>query len=312
MTSQVDRMVHGLREAVSDLGRRGAVVGVSGGIDSAVTLALVSRAFEPHQIKAVAMPDRESSIESLRLARLLCGELGIDLLIEDVTEPLEALGCYANRDAAILELFPDYRSGVDQVSIRLIQDLSGTTVPAIYDVAIESPGGDTRSERLPARIYRKIFAASNMKQRVRTLRLYEQAELSWSAVIGTSNFDETYLGFFVKLGDGSWDICPLDHLSKLEVYSLASELGVPTQITERTTTTDTFPNNGQSQTEMFYSLPFEELDVLMDVIRGRISRQAAADTLSWTLSEVRNALINLERRHNSTRWNRMPGISLGD
>jgi len=59
---EVDRIVQSLRQNVRKILRReGAVVGISGGVDSAVVLALCVRAFEPAKIVAVMMPDQDSS-----------------------------------------------------------------------------------------------------------------------------------------------------------------------------------------------------------------------------------------------------------
>ena len=63
--AETDRIVQWLRENVSQVMRRqGAVVGISGGVDSAVVLALCVRAFTPRNVVAVMMPEKDSSPES--------------------------------------------------------------------------------------------------------------------------------------------------------------------------------------------------------------------------------------------------------
>jgi len=71
-----------LREAirgyVSKTGTHGVLVGVSGGIDSALTTTLAVAAIGPDRVRGVAMPSRYSSEASLRDAQLLCNSLGMD------------------------------------------------------------------------------------------------------------------------------------------------------------------------------------------------------------------------------------------
>jgi len=76
---EADRIVQSLRQNVRKLLRReGAVVGISGGVDSAVVLALCARAFDPARIVAVMMPDQDSSPQSEQLARELAIQFGIE------------------------------------------------------------------------------------------------------------------------------------------------------------------------------------------------------------------------------------------
>jgi NAD+ synthase (glutamine-hydrolysing) len=79
----------GLRDYVEKNGFGEIVIGVSGGIDSAVTAALASEALGPDRVHCVSMPSRYSSEETRRDARLLAEELGtpfLELPIEPVFE----------------------------------------------------------------------------------------------------------------------------------------------------------------------------------------------------------------------------------
>lgn len=299
-----------LEDAARELGRSTLIVGASGGVDSSVSLALAVIAFGAENVRAVAMPERENSPESIRHATLVSSHLGTTLDVVDLTSTLEALGCYDRRDAAVRSVFPTFDPNTDSVKVAAVQDMTGSRMPAIYSIEITNDLGETMSARLNAIAYSELFSASNLKQRVRALTLYDFADRYNGAVVGTSNLDESYLGFFVKLGDGSYDISPLDRLTKSSVYALAVEIGLPDEIITRQTTTDTFPNEGQSQTSMFYGLPFEQLDVLLDVLTGKRDAESAIDFLGWSRQEFDTALHNLQRRHHSTRWNRSEVVRL--
>jgi NAD+ synthase (glutamine-hydrolysing) len=77
----------GLRDYVEKNGFTEVVVGVSGGIDSAVTAALCADALGPDRVHCVSMPSRYSSAGTKADARALAGSLGCDFL----EVPIEAV-----------------------------------------------------------------------------------------------------------------------------------------------------------------------------------------------------------------------------
>ena len=72
--AEVTRITETLREQVlGQLRRRGAVVGISGGIDSSVVAALCTRAFGKEKVLGLFMPEHHSSDDALMLSRCLPG-----------------------------------------------------------------------------------------------------------------------------------------------------------------------------------------------------------------------------------------------
>jgi NH3-dependent NAD+ synthetase len=105
----VRSITEGIRDQIQRrLRRRGAIIGLSGGIDSSVTAALCVAALGPSNVLAVLMPEKDSDPESVRLGRLVADTYGIRHVVEDIAPTLSAAGCYLRRDGAIRELFPDY------------------------------------------------------------------------------------------------------------------------------------------------------------------------------------------------------------
>src|SRR5512133_2081263 len=74
----VETITTRLREDVfRTLSRKGGVVGISGGIDSSVCLALTARALGPDKVLGVMIPERDSNPESEVFATMLAGKFGV-------------------------------------------------------------------------------------------------------------------------------------------------------------------------------------------------------------------------------------------
>ncbi|MCF7848542.1 MAG: NAD(+) synthase, partial [Kiritimatiellales bacterium] len=240
--------------------KRGLVVALSGGIDSSVVGALCVRAVGKERVFGLLMPEKDSSPETLILSRLIAGHLGIEHVERDITGILEEAGCYQNRDDAIRGVIPEYGEGYTcKILLPSILEDEGYRV---FSVAVQSPDGEQRKERLSTSAYLGILAATNFKQRVRKMLEYYHADRLNYAVTGTPNRLEYDQGFFVKLGDGAADTKPIAHLYKTQVYQLAEYLGVPDEIRCRPPTTDTY-SMPQSQEEFFFSLPHDKMDLCL-------------------------------------------------
>lgn len=82
-------LVKALRQEVFRFGLQKVVVGVSGGIDSALSLALSVQSFGPNKVKAILLPYKESSRESLEHGRLVCEKFQVDYLVKELTPMAE-------------------------------------------------------------------------------------------------------------------------------------------------------------------------------------------------------------------------------
>lgn len=83
-------LVNFIRSEVHKFGFGKAVLGLSGGIDSAVSCVLAERALGKENVLAVMMPYKTSSADSLGHAKLLIDQLGISSEVAEITTPVDA------------------------------------------------------------------------------------------------------------------------------------------------------------------------------------------------------------------------------
>jgi NAD+ synthase len=309
VVKETDRIVEALRQHVHHtLHRQGAVVGISGGIDSSVVLALCARAFGPQRVVGILLPEQESSPESAELAHQLAEQYDVVTVTEDISGILDGAGCYRRRDDAIKRVFPEYSSGW-KAKIILAGNLFERATLNVFRLAVTDLNGKEFSKRLPVNEFAQIVAASNFKQRMRMCMLYYHAELRNYAVIGTANKNEHALGFFVKYGDGGVDIQPIAHLFKTQVYQVARYLAVPEEIQRRTPTTDTYPG-GSTQEEFFYRVPFDILDTIWLGFELSLPPAEIAHALNLSIEQVDRIVADIVSKQRAAEYLRASPIEL--
>jgi NAD+ synthase len=302
----VEQIAHFIRtQVLGTLRRRGVVVGLSGGVDSAVVAALCVRALGKDKVLALFMPERDSSEDALRLGREVASALGVEALREDITPALEGLGCYRRQHEAIRQVFPGYGEGW-RCKLTLPPVLDGERLN-VFQLTVQGPDGQQHTRRLPATAYLQLVAATNFKQRVRKMMEYHHADRLHRAVAGTPNRLEYDQGFFVKQGDGAADLKPIAHLYKTQVYALAECLGVPEEVRCRPPTTDTF-SLPQTQEEFFFSLPYTQMDLCLYAHDQGMPEAEVASALGLTEKQVSAVYRDIEAKRRSTRYLHEPPL----
>jgi NAD+ synthase len=292
-----------IRDQVLGFRRRGAVVGLSGGIDSSVVTTLCTQALGPDRVQVLFMPEKDSSPESLALGQLLASRLGVAAVVEDIAPVLAAAGCYAKQEDAIRTVFPEY--GADYRCKVTLPSILDSDRMNVSELIIETPSGERRTSRLPPAAYLQLIAATNYKQRVRKMTEYYHADRLNYVVAGTPNRLEYDQGFFVKLGDGAADIKPIAHLYKTQVYALAEHLGVPEEIRKRAPTTDTF-SLPQSQEEFYFSLPYDKMDLCLWGRNHVVPAEDVAAALGLTPEQVERVYRDIDQKRRTTKYLHAP------
>ena len=284
---------------LGDLRKRGAVVGISGGIDSSVVAALCAKAFGRERVLGVLMPERDSSGDALRLGGMLAEQLGIQWVVEDIEATLVAVGCYERQAEAARMVFPEFGDGW-RCKLVLPPLLDGDRLN-VARLAVADPDGNERRSRMSPAAFLQMVAATNFKQRTRMTMAYYHADRLGFAVAGTPNYVEYDQGFFVKQGDGAADFKPIAHLYKTQVYALAAYLGVPEEIQERQPTTDTY-SLAQTQEEFYFALPYREMDLCLWAAVHGVPASEVAPAIGLTEDQVDRIFRDIEAKRRASRY----------
>jgi NAD+ synthase len=295
----IEHIVTRLRSILSkDVGRRGFVCAMSGGIDSSVSSALCVKALGKDKVYGLMLPEKDSSGFSTARGRQLAEHLGIKYEVFDIAPALEGIGCYKWRDDAIRKVFPEYGEGWKNKIV-----ISGGLEGQInhFQLVVQTPSGEMKQERLGLKEYLQIVAATNHKQRIRKTVEYFHADRLNYAVIGTPNRLEYDQGFFVKNGDGSADVKPIAHLYKSQVYALARHMQLPKEICDAIPTTDTY-SLSQGQDEFYFALPYAQMDLALYALNNGHSAEELAPVIGVTVQQAQNVFRDIEAKRRATRY----------
>jgi len=308
--AEVERIAAAIRSIVFEqLKRRGAVVGLSGGIDSSVVAFLCVRALGKEHVLGLLMPDQESPPHRLRLGHLVAGTLGVRSVVEEISSILQATHSYGRRDEAVRRVIPEYRPGYK--CRILLPSAHGLCAQPLFTVVVQSPDGRTRWVSLTEEDYLNIVAASTFKERARKMMEYYYADRLRYAVAGTANRLEHDQGFFVKNGDGAADLKPIAHLYQSQVCQLAEYLGVPQEIRQRPPSNETYSLE-RSCEELYFMVSPDKMDLCL---YGKNKGVPAADLVAATgldIEQVQRIYEAIEDKRKAAHYLRAAPVLVGE
>jgi NAD+ synthase len=267
-----DRIAGFIAETTHGLGRGGALIGLSGGLDSTTTAALSVRGLGADRVLGLIMPDRESDPAHTRAARGAGDWLGIRTETVDITAQLEALGAY---DFPLSRL-PGRR--LRAAAVRLAHGLlrAWPGVRPFIDSLTGSEGT----------ILAGASASFRAKHRVRMVTAAYRAERAKLLLVGAANRTEKLTGVFCKFGiDHCADIMPIGPLYRSEVLRLAEALGVPEDI--RTSPPDPGIVPGvRDKYRFFLGVPADAIDRPLRALADGADPAEAARRCGLSLQQV--------------------------
>lgn len=278
--------------------RKGIIVGLSGGIDSACIAAVAVHAIGKEKVVGLVLPETESNPISSEYAIKHARALGIEHRQVDITHTVDSVVQYEWRDEFIQKLIPEYRPGY-KYNITLPTDLLERDTFSFYWLQVQMPDGEIKKKRLNLEEFRTITSFANIKIRARMLHLYAEADRRNLLVVGTTNRTEFILGDFCKYGDGGTDIEPLTHLYKNQIYQLADYLNIIPEIIDRQPSPDTFSLPVSDQ-EFFFRIPFDKLDHLLYAWEHEVPVSDVANVLDISEDAVKRAYKDFASKNRAT------------
>lgn len=299
-SKEIDRICCFISRQVDLRKKDGVVVGLSGGIDSALVSSLCVKALGKERVFGLILPERESNPISKEYAKEHAEALGLEYEIVDITRTLKAFDSYKKRDAIINSLFPDYNPSKHKIKVTLPKDLLFRDYFNFFTLRVLEDDKEIFSSRLRKGDINGIVAATDTKQRTRMIYLYYHAERLNRIVCGTTNLPEMMQGFFVKYGDGGVDIEPIAHLYKTQVYQLAREFSVPQSIIDRPPSPDTF-NSQVSDEEFYFRIPYSLVDLLLFAWRNDFPKEDVCNVMDLTNDQLDRVYRDFNTKYRGTQ-----------
>jgi NAD+ synthase len=282
-----------MKETVTDQFKKdGIVIGVSGGVDSALIATLAVEALGANHVYGLILPEKESTPSSRELALQLCKKLRIPYGEVPITPMLQSFGIYAQKESLLRELFSEYDPAIHTTNLFLPPGLSSGSLLALPSIRLSTEKESISTKRLSAQQYLKLISLQNVKQRTRMIALYMQAEKMNYVVSGTTNKSELLCGYFVKFGDGGVDIEPIANMYKLQVYKLSELLKIDKKIISRAPSPDTW-SHYTSDEDFYLRMPYDILDQLLYAEEHHLSPEVVQKCTNLTSDQMNSALKHI-------------------
>ncbi|UYP44640.1 NH(3)-dependent NAD(+) synthetase [Candidatus Lokiarchaeum ossiferum] len=220
-----------IKNALKRLKKDGAIIGLSGGLDSAVTATLLVRSLGLSKVKLLNMPEKDSKSIHQRHAKQLANHLGIKLMKRRINGPLRVSGTYR---LLPLRFIPTQKLRALLIKVGKKRFLSDGDAHLLLD----------RFSYRPRSWMARANAYAMTKHRMRMTFIYKYADFLNYAVVGAANRTEWLTGTFSKWGiDHCADIMPIIHVYRSQLDPLAKYLQIPDYIRFKGADPDIIPGD---------------------------------------------------------------------
>ena len=278
-----------LRHSVDQFQRDGVILGMSGGIDSAVVASLAVRALGPENVHALLLPERDSSPDSKSDALLEIRRLGLDYREVDLAPMLKPVGIY--------KLLPLQILGLRGIKASVVQHQHRLQAEALGEMPFRAGLLGTRGLGDKKKLIDAGNAYARVKHRMRMLTLYYYADLENLLVLGTTNRSEAMSGFVVKWGDNVADVEPILPLYKHQVRQLARHLGVCQKIIDKAPSPDLLPGIVDT---LALGMDYDTLDRILWGLDQGWGTEQIVETLGVAVDQVEH-VQEMQRRSEHLR-----------
>ncbi|MCD4845735.1 MAG: NAD(+) synthase [Methanosarcinales archaeon] len=289
-----------IKDQIAGFKKKGVIIGVSGGIDSAVTLTLAVHELGKDNVYGLLLPEKESAASSASLGADICETLGVTYEEVSISPILESLAIYDKKEEIIKRTCPEYDPYIHKTSL-VLPDLLNQDLLNVPYIQLVKDDETIAEHRLKASDYLELIGLQNVKQRSRMLVQYMYAEKMNYVVCGTTNKTEIVLGQFVKYGDGGVDIEPLGDCYKTQVYALAKHLNVNETIIQRPPSADTW-SHYTSDEDFYWRMPIHILDQLLYAQEHQLPVEEIEKNTGLSEETINKTQRHINRIRNTTAY----------
>jgi len=282
----LEKIVEFIRRHTIEICRDGAVVGLSGGIDSCLVLKLCVQALGKDRVIAVILPERDSNSANIKDAVKFAKELGVKYIYKRLTIILSLIGIY--------KLYPPTffvkRSFIEKFISKKRKEISDKVGKDIFIANLE---GSSDRELCKGRAFYKV------KHRLRSAILFYYSELNNYLLVGCSNKSEWLTGFFVKYGDSIADIMPITSLYKTQVFRLAKFIDIPDNILKKAPSPDLIPGIVD---EEVLGLTYRKLDLILSCMEHGYANDKIIKIYTFSEGDINRVREIVKKSEYLRKW----------
>ncbi len=289
-----------IKDNIVGFKKKGAVLGVSGGIDSAVALTLCVQELGKENVFGILLPEKESAPSSRILGAEICESLGVAYEEVPISPILESLNIYEKKDRLMKRTCPEYDPKIHKTSLVLPDFLNQGLLNVPY-IRLIKDDETVAKYRLKANDYLELIGLQGVKQRSRMLIQYMYAESMNYVVCGTTNKTELLLGQYVKYGDGGVDIEPLADCYKTQIYALGKFLKVNEEIMKRPPSADTWSHYTTDE-EFYWRMPMHIIDQLLYSQEHNLPHNVIEKNTGLSRDKIEHAFRHINKVKDTTEY----------
>ncbi len=287
----IGRIEEYIKRLVEAHSANGVLLGLSGGIDSALVATLAVRALGKDRVKTYYLFDRDNEEESVKKARSMAEWLGLKLNIQSIESDLRKKKIYA---PFIMQL-----SGISPFIVHSLLNFYWwmyKETPLVSTLRRDGVRGGRFKRWFFNRTIKNIEAGFNARDIKRREVLEAIAEKENLMLLCAGNRSEGSIGWFTQGGIDNLPFSPIAGLYKAQVRQLSEYLKLPDQIQHQKSSPDML--KGVTD-EIAFGIDYEKIDIILDSLDRGLRYDDIAG-FGFTKDEI----ANVHEMNRLSEWKR--------